>query len=106
MDKEYAECEKCGHEMYTEQGSSYCLKCHPSRKPELIATRESNLAPQWLIFPKNIINTSRIIQISIENDILRVYAADSSIYVIPTKDLDATWKSLQIVFAEGVAKRG
>ncbi len=110
MDRELDKCDKCGSEIVIEHGASYCPRCNLSNyyhpfPVELTATRESNLAPLWLIFPKDIINTSKIHRISIEEGSLTVYMDDKSKFVIPVKDLETTWKALQTVFAEGVAKK-
>jgi len=109
MDSESPKCENCGREMYVEHGGTYCLKCHfprmPGQETELTATRESNFAPLWLIFPNDIINTARITRITNDDHMIIIYMDDRSKTEIPVKDLNTTWKALQTVFAEGVAKK-
>lgn len=93
--------------MQTEHGATYCVKCHVSSPPrlELIAKHESNLAPQWLIFPKDIFNAQRITHLSIADGKLVVYTSDHHYTIITVSDLETTWKALQMAFADGVAKK-
>ena len=99
--------------MQVEHGGTWCTKCQyiPVPQQELIATRESNLAPLWLIFPNDIINTARIKRMTISNRItpsdgsLIIYMDDQTECAIPVKDPVTTWKALQTVFAEGLPKK-
>ena len=71
---------------------------------EVKATYKSNLAPMWLIFPKHIINTQRIVCIRKAIDGLRIFTSDGQSFNIIVTDLEKTWNSLQKVFADGVSE--
>ena len=76
----------------------------PDPPREVKATFKSNLAPLWLIFPKHIINTQRIVCIRKAEDGLRVFTSDGESLDIVVSDLENTWSSLQKVFADGVSE--
>lgn len=72
--------------------------------PSYLATEQSNMAPKWLVFPTDIINTDNIRHI-------RKYETTKCIVIefndyepvnIFTNDLEATWSTLQKAFADGV----
>jgi hypothetical protein len=71
---------------------------------DMIATRDSNLAPLWLVFPNYIFNTHQI-NFMTRDDINKsvvIGTTDGSVSRIKVKDLGETWNALQKVFTEGL----
>jgi hypothetical protein len=71
---------------------------------DMIATRDSNLAPLWLVFPNHIFNTHQINFIE-RDDILPaivIGTTNGNVSTITVEDLDKTWNALQKVFTEGL----
>jgi len=69
---------------------------------EVQATAKSRVAPLWLVFPDHIINTQRIVGIEKEGKQNIFISTTKRDYIIKVSDQQATWKSLQNVFANGV----
>lgn len=58
------------------------------------------MAPQWLVFPKHIVNTNNVTAIVKEdNDIL--FHCQAGAFKVQVADLDKTWTALQDVFEMG-----
>ena len=71
--------------------------------PDLQATRNSNLAPLWLVFPDIIVNTRRITSLELKEGYIRIGFGNGYSRDVYTTDLDKTWKALQTVFTEGLS---
>ena len=72
--------------------------------PEVETTYKSNLAPLWLVFPKNIINTKHITGMEPDygKKAITIYIR-GGYFNIPVTNVDVTWSALQKAFAEGVS---
>jgi hypothetical protein len=69
----------------------------PITIPDVLATYESNLAPQYLVFPNHIFNMRHVYRVSLHNP--EVPTLGQSIVV------EKTWKALQQVFADGIGRK-
>lgn len=73
--------------------------------PEIKATYKSHIAPLWLVFPNNIINTKHIIEMHPEYSQKEIIflTRDKKQLIVPVTDIEMTWSALQKVFTEGVS---
>jgi len=71
---------------------------------DMMVSRDSNLAPLWLVFPKHIFNTHQINYIERDdiNGYVRIRTTAGSETRIKVSNLDETWEALQKVFAYGL----
>ncbi len=74
----------------------------PIQIPDIIATRQSNLAPLWLIFNGLIVNTSNLTFIELFGDEIKLYAKDGKRFSVTPSNINEAWKSLQDVFSKGL----
>ena len=70
--------------------------------PGVTITEKSNLAPLWLIFPEQIINTKHIIYMKYYKNGVEIHTINNHFFV-KVSDADITWHALQKAFAEGVS---
>ena len=74
-------------------------------RDEVQATFKSNLAPMWLVFPCHIFNTQNINYMSKgtvdDPNTIKIGTRDGQTFIIKVTDVNATWESLQKVFADG-----
>lgn len=72
--------------------------------PDVQATYESNLAPQYLVFPDHVFNVRHVYRMTLKDSTI-IIATPEGEHIITGDNIETTWKALQKAFAEGVERR-